>query len=74
MKKGYMTIPHLNNLLNDAAGRIADVRLSDLQILLRRAALIIQNVGCPTIKLHKLFNMVRQRAPRERDYISLGER
>ncbi|MBW9053484.1 CopG family transcriptional regulator [Rhizobium mesosinicum] len=40
-----MTMPDIASLLEDAADRIADVSRSDLQIMLRRAALLLRNSG-----------------------------
>lgn len=43
-----MTKPDMPSLLEDAADRIADVPRSDLQVLLRRAALLLRNSGSIT--------------------------
>lgn len=40
-----MTMPNIATLLEDAADRIADVPRADLQIMLRRAALLLRNSG-----------------------------
>ena len=40
-----MTTPDMPTLLEDAADRIADISRADLQILLRRAALMLRNSG-----------------------------
>ncbi|MBX4952113.1 MULTISPECIES: CopG family transcriptional regulator [Rhizobium] len=40
-----MTKPDLATILEDAADRIADVSRADLQIMLRRAALLLRNSG-----------------------------
>ncbi|MBX4941007.1 CopG family transcriptional regulator [Rhizobium binae] len=40
-----MTMPDTATLLEDAANRIADVSRADLQIMLRRAALLLRNSG-----------------------------
>ena len=37
-------MPHIASILEDAADRIADVSRPDLQIMLRRAALLLRNV------------------------------
>ncbi|MBB2712438.1 CopG family transcriptional regulator [Rhizobium sophoriradicis] len=38
-----MTVPDTAALLEDAAGRIADISRADLQIMRRRAALLLRN-------------------------------
>ena len=38
-------MPDLASLLEDAADRIADISRADLQVLLRRAALLLRNAG-----------------------------
>lgn len=40
-----MTMPDTAALLEDAAGRIADISRADLQIMRRRAALLLRNSG-----------------------------
>ncbi|MBY5454360.1 MULTISPECIES: CopG family transcriptional regulator [Rhizobium] len=40
-----MTSPDTASLLEDAADRIADISRADLQIMLRRAALLLRNSG-----------------------------
>jgi len=40
-----MTTPDTATLLEDAADRIADFSRADLQIMLRRAALLLRNSG-----------------------------
>ncbi|WP_434732884.1 CopG family transcriptional regulator [Rhizobium sp. YTUHZ044] len=40
-----MTTPDAATLLEDAADRIADISRADLQIMLRRAALLLRNSG-----------------------------
>lgn len=40
-----MTMPDMPTLLEDAANRIADISRADLQIMLRRAALLLRNSG-----------------------------
>ncbi|TBE77257.1 CopG family transcriptional regulator [Rhizobium ruizarguesonis] len=40
-----MTIPDTAALLEDAADRIADISRADIQIMLRRAALLLRNSG-----------------------------
>ncbi|MGZ2449190.1 hypothetical protein ACVIRO_001944 [Rhizobium ruizarguesonis] len=38
-------MPDMPTLLEDAADRIADISRADLQIMLRRAALLVRNFG-----------------------------
>lgn len=38
-------MPDIASLLEDAADRIADISRADLQVLLRRAALLLRNAG-----------------------------
>ena len=40
-----MTMPDMPTRLEDAADRIADIYRADLQIMLRRAALLLRNSG-----------------------------
>ncbi|PDT30767.1 CopG family transcriptional regulator [Rhizobium sp. L9] len=40
-----MTMPDTAALLEDAADRIADISRADIQIMLRRAALLLRNAG-----------------------------
>ncbi|MGO6938496.1 CopG family transcriptional regulator [Rhizobium johnstonii] len=40
-----MTAPDTATILEDAADRIADISRADLQIMLRRAALLVRNSG-----------------------------
>lgn len=43
-------MPDTASLLEDAANRIADISRADLQVLLRRAALLLRNSGSITFE------------------------
>ncbi|MBX5221418.1 CopG family transcriptional regulator [Rhizobium sp. NLR8a] len=47
-----MTKPDTATLLEDAANRIEDISPRDLQIMLRRAALLVRNAGSITLDDH----------------------
>lgn len=44
-----MTMPDVCRLLEDAANRIDEISVSDLHIMLRRAALLVRNAGSITL-------------------------